>query len=70
MVVTYEDLQAITGYKNPNEVAGCLIRQGIKFFTGIHKRPWTTLGAIELAMGATAIHQEMAEERRPIISFD
>ena len=56
MVLGYEELTKITGYNTPSKVANCLSRQGIKYLEGKNSRPWTTLGALELAMGATLTH--------------
>lgn len=56
LIISYEDLKEITGYDSPSKVANCLSRQGIKYLLGKHSKPWTTLGALELAMGATFIH--------------
>lgn len=68
MVVTYDDLQKVTGFNKPTEVATCLRNNGVKYMLGKHGRPWTTLGAMELAMGATAIHTEI-EQAAPKITF-
>ncbi|MGB3209476.1 MAG: hypothetical protein WBB19_02105 [Desulforhopalus sp.] len=65
MIVTYDDLKKITGYTNTAAVVSCLIKQNIKFLTGFHGRPYTTLGALELAMGATLIHKKIEEEAKP-----
>ncbi len=58
MVVGYDDLKEITGYEHPWKVAECLRNQGIKYAKGKNGRIWTTLGAIELGMCATVVHQE------------
>lgn len=59
MVVGYEELKEITGFSTPSKVANCLSRQGIKYLEGKNSRPWTTLGALELAMGATVEHYRL-----------
>jgi len=50
-IVTFEELQLATGYKTPESVVSCLIRAGVKFLPGKGDKIWTTIGAMEAAMG-------------------
>ncbi len=45
-------LQELTGYKKPVEIAACLAKQGIPYFHGKRGRVWTTLDAVNVAIGA------------------
>ena len=49
--VSFEALQKLTGFNTPSEIAASLSAQGIKFFRGKYGRPWTTLDAINTALG-------------------
>lgn len=61
-LLNFNELQEITGYKSPTKVAACLRNSGVKFLIGKYGRPFTTLGAIELAMGATIEHQNLEND--------
>ena len=45
-------LQELTGYKKAVDIAACLSKQGIPYFIGKRGRVWTTLDAVNLAIGA------------------
>jgi len=49
-VLTFEDLQHITGYQRRSDVERSLINQGIRMFRG-RTGPWTTLDLIHQAAG-------------------
>lgn len=49
-VLTFEDLQHITGYQRRSDVERCLVEQGVKIFRG-RSGPWTTLDLINKAGG-------------------
>ena len=44
-------LKELTGYKKPVDIAACLAKQGIPFFIGKRGKVWTTLGALNAAVG-------------------
>ncbi|MCU7844687.1 MAG: DUF4224 domain-containing protein [Candidatus Thiodiazotropha sp. (ex Monitilora ramsayi)] len=50
-IITYERLQELTGYERPSELKKCLKSQGITFLRGKAGRPFTTLAALNRAMG-------------------
>ena len=45
-------LKELTGYKKPVDIAACLAKQGIPYFIGKRGRVWTTLDAVNVAIGA------------------
>ncbi|MCU7806400.1 MAG: DUF4224 domain-containing protein [Candidatus Thiodiazotropha sp. (ex Semelilucina semeliformis)] len=49
--ITYERLQELTGYERPSELKKCLKSQGITFLRGKAGHPFTTLTALNRAMG-------------------
>lgn len=51
VTVNFETLKELTGFNTPSEIAASLSAQGIKFFRGKYGRPWTTLDAINTALG-------------------
>ena len=61
-ILGFNDLQDITGYKSSSQVAASLRNSGVKFLLGKSGRPYTTLGAIELAMGATQVQKQLEED--------
>lgn len=51
-VLTFEDLQRITGYQRRSDVERTLIQQGIHMFRG-KAGPWTTIDLINRAGGVS-----------------
>ena len=51
MIITFEQLQQSTGYNKPAEVANLLTRNNIKYLRGKNGRPFTTLDALNVALG-------------------
>ncbi|WP_323600757.1 hypothetical protein [Pseudomonas putida] len=49
-VLSFEDLQRITGYQRRSDVERSLIQQGIRMFRG-KSGPWTTIDLINHAGG-------------------
>ncbi|MBF8766704.1 DUF4224 domain-containing protein [Pseudomonas putida] len=56
-VLSFEDLQRITGYQRRSDVERTLNQQGIRLFRG-KSGPWTTIDLINLAGGAGQGRQE------------
>ena len=63
-IVSQEELKIITGYKRPAEIAACLTRQGVKFLTGKRGQIWTTIGAIEFAMGSSDLFNQINQVQK------
>jgi hypothetical protein len=56
-VLTFDDLQLLTGYRRRSDVERVLASQGIRFFRG-RIGPWTTIDLINHAGGISgAEHQ-------------
>lgn len=49
-VLTFQDLQQVTGYQRRSDVERCLIGQGVRIFRG-RSGPWTTIDLINQAGG-------------------
>jgi len=49
--LTYTQLTTLTGCKTPQELAADLAANNIKFFRGKRGRPWTTIEALNAALG-------------------
>lgn len=49
-VLTFQDLQQVTGYQRRSDVERCLIDQGVRIFRG-RSGPWTTIDLINRAGG-------------------
>lgn len=49
-VLTFQDLQQVTGYQRRSDVERCLIDQGVRIFRG-RSGPWTTIDLINQAGG-------------------
>ncbi|UXA39112.1 DUF4224 domain-containing protein [Pseudomonas juntendi] len=49
-VLSFEDLQRITGYQRRSDVEKTLVQQGIRMFRG-KSGPWTTIDLINRAGG-------------------
>lgn len=58
-VLTFEDLQLITGYQRRSDVERTLIEQGVRLFRG-RCGPWTTLDLINKAGG---IDRQSSDEK-------
>lgn len=56
-VLTFEDLQRLTGYTRRSSVEKALRKQGIRWFWGRHG-PWTTVAMINQAGGLQPATQE------------
>lgn len=56
-VLSFEDLQRITGYQRRSDVERTLNQQGIRLFRG-KSGPWTTIDLINLAGGVGQGKQE------------
>lgn len=59
-VLTFEDLQHITGYQRRSDVERSLINQGIRLFRG-RTGPWTTLDLVHQAAGIESVATERYE---------
>lgn len=49
-VLTFQDLQQVTGYQRRSDVERSLIEQGVRIFRG-RSGPWTTIDLINRAGG-------------------
>lgn len=49
-VLTFQDLQQVTGYQRRSDVERTLMEQGVRIFRG-RSGPWTTLDLINRAGG-------------------
>ena len=56
-VLTFQDLQHITGYQRRSDVERTLIDQGVRIFRG-RAGPWTTLDLINQAGGLNSASDE------------
>lgn len=56
-VLTFQDLQRITGYQRRSDVERTLISQGVRIFRG-RCGPWTTLALINHAGGIRTSNTE------------
>ncbi|WP_095156094.1 DUF4224 domain-containing protein [Pseudomonas sp. Irchel 3E13] len=56
-VLSFEDLQRITGYQRRSDVERTLVQQGIRMFRG-RTGPWTTIDLINRAAGIAPGHSE------------
>lgn len=50
-IVTFDDLKRILNYEDQRQIIACLTENKIPFRKGKHGRPWTTVDAINSAMG-------------------
>ena len=50
-LITFDDLQALTGYSRPADVERCLRKQGVMLIIGRDGKPATTLEALNQALG-------------------
>ncbi|WP_371317941.1 DUF4224 domain-containing protein [Pseudomonas sp. P7759] len=51
-VLTFQDLQHITGYQRRSDVERTLVDQGVRLFRG-RTGPWTTIDLVNHAGGVT-----------------
>jgi len=63
-LITFDDLQALTGYTRPADVERCLKKQGVTVIIGRDGRPATTIEALNQALG---VRQD--KESPPRIEF-
>lgn len=56
-ILTFQDLQSITGYNRRADVERILLDQGVRIFRG-RTGPWTTLELINQAGGVKPARQE------------
>ncbi|MDH4763381.1 hypothetical protein OMP44_10780 [Pseudomonas sp. CBMAI 2609] len=56
-ILTFQDLQSITGYNRRADVERILLDQGVRIFRG-RTGPWTTLELINQAGGVKPASQE------------
>lgn len=56
-ILTFQDLQSITGYNRRADVERILLDQGVRIFRG-RTGPWTTLDLINQAGGVKPASQE------------
>ncbi|MCU7917107.1 MAG: hypothetical protein KZQ95_01960 [Candidatus Thiodiazotropha sp. (ex Epidulcina cf. delphinae)] len=56
-IVTFDDLKKILNYEDQRQIIACLTENKIPFRRGKRGRPWTTVDAINAAMGVTQIQQ-------------
>lgn len=56
-ILTFQDLQSITGYNRRADVERILLEQGVRIFRG-RTGPWTTLELINQAGGVKPASQE------------
>ncbi|MDD0969347.1 MULTISPECIES: DUF4224 domain-containing protein [Pseudomonas] len=59
-ILTFQDLQQITGYQRRSDVERSLIDQGVRLFRG-RTGPWTTLDLINHAGGVSSPSAERYE---------
>lgn len=53
-LIQFDELQQVTGYTRQADVERCLQRQGVRFFRGRNGAIWTTLEALNVALGVSA----------------
>jgi len=63
-LITFDDLQALTGYSRPADVERCLKQQGVTVIIGRDGRPATTVEALNQALGV-----RQYKESTPKIEF-
>lgn len=56
-ILTFQDLQSITGYNRRADVERILLGEGVRIFRG-RTGPWTTLELINQAGGVKSASQE------------
>ena len=66
-MVGFEELQALSGYRAPVDVRAWLLSHDIKYKTGIHGRPLTTVAAVDVAMGVKVPDATIPEKRDIIV---
>jgi len=63
LTVSYNALQVVSGYRTPADVIAWLSSQNIPFATGARNRPFTTVDAINSALG---VHDATTQLKRTI----
>jgi len=61
MVLTFQDLQRLTGYTRRSGVEQTLRKQGIRWFWG-RQGPWTTIDLVNQAGGKTPVTEKYDSE--------
>jgi len=62
LILSQDELEAVTGYSNPAEIGACLARQGVKFLKGKRGCIFTTISALELAMKVDEVNIEVKRD--------
>ncbi len=57
-IVTFEELKKILDYEDQRQIIACLTENKIPFRKGKRGRPWTTVDAINSAMGINIATQK------------
>ena len=52
-IITFEELQQATGYKQPRDIVAHLAREGVECFIGLHGRPYTLSTLFLVAKGVS-----------------
>ena len=52
--LTPEDLRRLTGYERPSDVRRCLDEHAVRYLTGKGGQPFTTIAAMNAALGLCA----------------
>lgn len=60
-VLTFQDLQRLTGYTRRSGVEQALRKQGIRWFWGRHG-PWTTIDLVNQAGGGSPANDKYGSE--------
>ena len=60
MVIDFQTLQQLTGYKRPSDVVRCLKAQGVRVFMG-KNRPFTTSEELNRALDCKAVDTNALE---------
>ncbi|WP_246745669.1 DUF4224 domain-containing protein [Pseudomonas sp. PNP] len=60
-VLTFQDLQRLTGYTRRSGVEGALRKQGIRWFWG-RSGPWTTIDLVNQAGGRSSATEKYDSE--------
>lgn len=60
--IPFETLQTLTGYTRPGDVEKCLRGQGVTLLRGKDGRPFTTIAALNRAMGLDNTRTKADEE--------
>jgi hypothetical protein len=66
MIIKYKELTEIMGKKQPAALENALIESGIHFLRGGNGKPFTTLDALNAAMGINTQHAPKEDQREEI----